>query len=765
MAWQFLGPQPIADEVYSGVGTTGGNASGRVCALALDPGDPLTAYAAAAQGGVWKTTDGGAHWTPLTDGLSSLASGALALDPQDATIVWYGTGEQNFSIDSFPGDGLFRSTTAGASWSKIAAKTTVGSYIARVALPPTSSSVILVASDRGIVRSASGGSSWAVTLSGSYATDVGFDNAVSPTAYAALYGVGIFKSTDLGASWTQVYAPGLNTVGRINLGVSASSPGTLYASVVHPTTYGLLALLKSTDYGATWTTLSAPDYLTGKANNGQGFYDNCIVVDPTTANTVYVGGSDPVSSANALLASTNGGSTWIGRAIGVDNGRLHPDHHALAIGSTGVLWDANDGGIWTSTDGGLHWTNRNATLALTQFYSVALDPSDATTVIGGTQDNGTIGTSAGSTAWTQIVNGDGGPCFLDPASPSTLYTSYVFLRPVLKWVPNVSPVDITGGAAHDWNGDAADWANGVLQPDPNATATFWAGTTRLWRSTNAGASWSAYSSTLTRTPSGVLRSLGLGTGAPHAVYAGSSDGAFFATTDTSAGFWDRSSGLPTRPIPDIAVSPTAWQTLYVCSDTTAGSRVFNSSTDGRAWISATGDLPSGLRPLSLAADFRAAPPSLFVGTDRGVYMSVNGGAHWTLTGLPAVAVYDLAINTLDNTLVAATHGRGMWALPLAVTRAPSPEEAPDRTPSAVSVRGVGHAGEIRFTLATGGAVLGDVFTLDGRRVAHERWDALSAGSHTWRWVERTAATLASGLYRVRLTRGTLHREAWSLVIR
>lgn len=157
LTWNFLGPQPVTNEYWSG----NANASGRVSSLAAHPTDPNILYAATSGGGVWKTTDAGMTWAPLTDQISSLASGALALDPLNPNFILYGTGEQNYSIDSFYGDGLFSSADAGATWTKVASKTQIGNYIAKVGISGSGSAVFHVCSDAGYVRSTDGGLTWA----------------------------------------------------------------------------------------------------------------------------------------------------------------------------------------------------------------------------------------------------------------------------------------------------------------------------------------------------------------------------------------------------------------------------------------------------------------------------------------------------------------------------------------------------------------------------------------------------------------------------
>jgi photosystem II stability/assembly factor-like uncharacterized protein len=659
LEWQPLGPRPMTYEYWSG----DDDASGRVSAIVVDPRDGDVVYVAGAQGGVWKTTDGGVHWTPLTDQLSSLASGALALDPSNADIVYYGTGEQHYSGDSFYGDGLFRSPDAGVTWTKIASRTSVGSYIARVAVSPTDPNVLYLASSRGFCRSADGGGIWTVTLAAGWCNDLVIDPSNSSVIYASVYASGIYKSVNGGVSFTRLTGglPG-SSFYRINLAIAPSNPQVLYASFVN-SNGGLYGMYRTGDGGANWSALSAtPNYL-----GTQGWYDNSVLVAPNNPNVCYAGGVFPYSSTvRGVIKTMDGGQSWLDITHGVDGSQVHPDQHLLTWGPDGTLWLGCDGGVWKSLNNGSTWINCNADLSLTQFYTLALHPSDPSRILGGTQDNGSA-EYAGGDAWPQVAGGDGGPCGYEWDSPNIFYTSYVFLSPLYKWDLGSYLGDVSGA----WTsaGDRADWCNGPLVMDPNQADQILAGTYRVWRSPNSGGNWTYVSGDLTG--GGVLRSLAVAVGASNTIYSGSSDGRVYYTTN--AAVWSpRYTGLPVAAIPDIVLDPGDALTAYLCADRSSGTRVFRTHDAGQTWTSLTGDLPSGPRAMSLGVDFRTNPPRLYLGTDYGVYSSSNEGAHWTKadTNFPNCAVYDIAVDPVNNYVVAATHGRGMWrAAPDAVAPA------------------------------------------------------------------------------------------------
>ncbi len=653
--WVSLGPRPILDEYWSG----GANASGRVSAITVDPRNAQVAYLAGAQGGVWKTTDGGASWTPLTDDLSSLASGALALDPLNPDVVYYATGEQHYSIDSFYGDGVFRSNDAGASWFKIASRGDAGSYIARVGIAPDNTDVIYLASNLGLVRTNNGGTTWTVALSaaGRWCNDLAVDPDKPGVVYATLYQRGVYRSDDYGTTWTAL-TNGMPIAGfeRINLALAPSNPDVLYASFVDSVTNGLHGMYRTADGGSSWVKLTGtPDYL-----GGQGWYDNALVVHPSDPNTVVAGGVYPYSGGSyGVIRSTNGGASWTDITFGPGGNKIHPDQHFLTYGPDLSLWVANDGGVWRRPNGGSTWINCNATLSLTQFYTVAQSPADPGFIVGGTQDNGSV-RFAGTEVWPQVIAGDGGPVAFRLDNPTEYFTTYVRMNPVYKWSTSGAYIgDVTGpwGTA----GDRADWCTGPLVGDPNFPNTLYAGTYRVWRTVNGGGSWTAISGDLT-SGTGVLRAIAPAPGAPNTIYASTSDGRLHVTTDAS-NWMLRTNGLPPGArLPKIAVDPANAAIAYVIVDRNAGGRVYRTIDQGVSWTSLTGSLPVGLRPFGLAVDFRTAPPRIHIGTDYGVYVSTDDGANWikASAGMPDVATYDLALDPSHNLLVAATHGRGIY---------------------------------------------------------------------------------------------------------
>ncbi len=650
LSWTFLGSQPIANEYWSG----NANASGRVTSIAVNMASGNTAYVATAGGGVWRTTDGGLTWTPLTEELSSLASGAVALSPDVPFTVVYGTGEQHYSGDSFYGDGLFRSADGGVTWTKIGLKTDVGSYVARVSIS-AAAGVLHVCSDRGYVRSTDGGSTWAAFKPGTgWCNDLVRSAAAPSTLFAGFYTNGVYKSTNDGVSWTQL-TDGLPSSGfqRINLAVSDSNANVAYASFINPSG-ALDGMYKTTDGGTTWSLLSStPNYVCT-----QGWYDNAVAVSHTDSNTVYAAGVFPYSNCTygGIIKSTNGGTSWTNVTI-AGGTQVHPDDHALTFGPDGALWVGSDGGVWKTTNAAASWINLNQGLGTALFYTVGVHSSDPSVLIGGTQDNGSA-QYQGALAWPQIIGGGGGPVAWEWANPDLYYTTYVRMNPLYKWL---WPIVFQGVVTGPWGGDRADWSNGPLVADPNLPNTLLVGTYRVWQSTNSGGSWSLISPSLTN---GVLRALAVSPMDPNTIYSGGSYGQVYVTSDRGATWTPASAGLPGGTISDIVADPVDPLTAYLCVDQSSGSRLFQTSDGGVTWQDLTGSLPAGLRAMSLAIDFTGGV--FYLGTDYGVYSSADGGNTWIQEGisLPNVPVYQVLIDVSNGLIVAATHGRGVWEAPL-----------------------------------------------------------------------------------------------------
>lgn len=649
---QFIGPQPMYNEPWSD-----GTVAGRLTFILPHPSNPDIIYISAAGGGVWKSTDGGNTWTVLTDGLPTTYSGALAFDPTNPDIIYYGMGELHYCGDCYPGDGLFKSTDGGATWTKIALTNEVGSYISRIAIRPDNPDVIFVASNQGLARSTDGGSTWNWIFNVNDVNSIVINPNHPDSIFIGVYSRGVYLSTDGGDNWTQITSLPTSGIGRVELAMHPQHPNYLLASFVDASNGGLYGLYKSTDGGATWTQLPAPDYL-----YSQGNYDHHVIFHPYDTSIIFAGGVFPYNSShNGIVRSLDGGATWEDVTDRSPNGKVHPDIHFFAWGADTALYVASDGGLWRSYDLGNTWENLNENIGAIQFYTVDIKPDYSGLVLGGTQDNGTaIYYDAWGDDWQNVRGGDGGPVLWLLHAPDSFLTTYIQMSSLKMYEWTGSTFQYVSYIGTPWSGDPACWACGPLKSEPTGTQPIvYAGTDKVYKSTDGGFTWSDISGDLT---SGYLVSMAISK-TSDTMYVGTSVGELLVSFDGGLTWTART--LPDvsgwEDIRDVWIDPDDASKVYAIITQTYGAKVVYSDDAGVTWTDISGDLPA--KPYSLAVEFRTDPDVIFVGTLYGLYYSTDGGTTYTLVnGLPRTGIMDLDIDTVDNVLVAATHGRGMWSV-------------------------------------------------------------------------------------------------------
>jgi photosystem II stability/assembly factor-like uncharacterized protein len=683
--WTAIGPKPIL-----GGGLPN---SGRLNSIAIHPTDSNIIYIGGAQGGVWKTIDGGSTWVPLTDTQCSLAMGSVVLDPKNPDIVYVGTGEQNFSGDSYYGCGVLKSINGGQSWTEVGRSTITNSgarrpRISRVVVDKftanTAGTLVFAATDAGLFRSIDAGATWTQTSEPTGAvTDIVADTTTEGVFYAANGDIGgasrngVYKTIDGGVTWTKVWNPPANA-GRFSLSISASTPGTIYAAVHSannggPGSNGLLGIWMTADAGVTWTQKHGIDQ---NLCANQCWYNIIIAVDPVNPSLVYFGGLSLHKSIDAGATFTN-----IGQSI-------HVDHHAFAFHPTTptTIFAGSDGGIFKSTTAGASWESLNTNLELTQFYAgISVSPTSETTILGGTQDNGTL-QWGGSGGWPMVVGGDGGYTALDQLTGSTAFAE-------TQWTPNSG---FSGPRRRDAGSGSSQFilrTTGInlgdralfippLVMDPLRPRIVFFGTLHLYRSANSGDQWARIGTSLVAA-NGSISTIGVAPSDTLTLYAGSSDGRLSFTHDLGA-TWTTAEGLGACgsgcPITDVAVDPRDARTaIVVRSGFVAGTKVFRTTDGGATWTNLSFDLPNV--PV-LAVVLEPGSRDVTIGTDLGVFTLRSGTTSWTpvLNGLPNVAVYDLVFDAARSRLIAATHGRGMFSLDVTVTGLRGDVAGPGNTP-------------------------------------------------------------------------------------
>ena len=682
--------------------------SGRIVSLAVDPENRAHYYVGVASGGVWKTNNDGATWTPVFDHEGSYSIGTVALDPRNSSVVWVGTGENNSQRSVGYGDGVYRSDDGGRSWKNMGLKHS--DHIARILIDPRNSDVIYVASqgplwgpggDRGLFKSTDGGKTWKNVLSISEntgVTDVVMQPDNADVLYAAAYQrrrhvwtlidggpeSAIYKSTDAGATWTKLKS-GLPSVdmGRIGLAVSPTNPNLVYAIVEAAERKG--GIFRSTDRGANWERRN--EYVAGE------MYYATLFVDPKNEDRIYVMGM-------LIRVSDDGGKT-----LRVMNTRSkHVDNHVIWIdpNDTQYYLVGCDGGLYESFDRGDNWTFK-ANLPLGQYYDVALDHNAPFYyVYGGTQDNDSEGGPSRTRSASGIVNSDwfitaGGDGFrsqIDPDDPNTVYAESQngglirYDRRTGERL-DIVPAQAPGAPPLRWN-----WDSPILISPHSHTRLYFAANV-LYRSDDRGDSWKAISGDLTRQidrntlpvmgrvwgPDAVAKNqstsfYGNGTALAESpvkeglIYVGTDDGLIDVTEDGGAN-WRKIETFPGVPdrtyVSRILASGHDANTVYAAFDNHKMEDfkpyLLKSTDAGRTWAALQSNLPENGPVLALAEDPGDAN-LLFAGTEFGFYFSNDGGRKWTRLrgGLPTIPVRDLAIQPQMNDVVLATFGRGFYVL-------------------------------------------------------------------------------------------------------
>lgn len=806
-SWVELGPNPIP---LGQTATTRVNVSGRISAIEIDPTDPNKVYVGAAQGGVYRSLDGGATWTAIFDKAQTLAIGTLNLDQANGWL-WVGTGEANGSADCFAGVGLYRienvNTTAnlvgpinpirnytdsggiprstgfftGRSISKILRVPgdpntlfcgVAGGVIGLGGNPPFGNTVPPLAM-RGLVRLSNvtgspagitgtrmavstvdtgqglcldlpctvnrsvndmvldpqdpSGNSLIVWLNGLSngtvtANDGGIYRSInamsgSPTFTQTL--VTTSTSTSNGRGELRTYARAATTVIYVASGEPSNVPAG--ATICNSSTqFG--ALRRSDDGGATWSAKLAGG---GGFCDGQCFYNIGFDVVPgasTATDKLLLGGNVGSGSCQRQQATSLDGAAT---SFTSHSATTHADTHAIKIApsNTLVVYRGDDGGVWKSTDGGDTWANQNnTTLKATQFQSIAVHPTDADITIGGTQDNGTNMLLTGGTTWLHAVDGDGGFSMIDQSTPTTMYTTF-FNQAGSQIGYSRS---LTGGTFGSWSFlgcSGSGTTNGItctnavnfycptaLGPgSPNNTV--YIGTDRLYRSSTQGTANVVVSQApIQAAPAIPISAICISQLDDNYRIVGLNNGAIWFTTTGSSTLTSLDPVGTGSVIPDFyggrcAFDPVDKNTVYIALGNYSGG---TSAAQSHVWrvtnlnttpvITAANGTGLNILPDVPINGFAVDPQQasrLFAGTDIGVFSSEDSGGHWAPygTGLPRVAVFDIAIQNVKRVLRIATHGRGMWEVSVPVfTLDTSYKSFPGNTAGAGTVNVTGPSG-------------------------------------------------------------------------
>ncbi len=674
--WQSLGPS---------------NVGGRVRALAFDPRNASRLLAGTASGGLWMSLDAGTTWRANQDFLPNLSITTIAFDPLNPDVVYLGTGEASAAL---VGVGAFKSTDAGTTWTYLPATNVDANsdwrFVNRIAVHPTQPNVLLAAvintnrTTGAVYRSTDSGATWA-RVSTAKALDIAFDPRNPSNALAGLDDGSLLYSRDAGVSWAHTAklvdpASGRGNTARAEIAFARSQGGVVYASLDNAKG----EVWRSPDSGATWQQISNPQHL-----GGLGDYANAIWVDPTDANHVVVAGLDIYQSRDGA-ATFNKVSDWRQAP-----GSAHADHHALVSppgfsGASPMLYNGDDGGVYRAANiysvASSGWTNLNNGLAVTQFYSGAGRTAAGGRIIGGTQDNGSLQLSGG--LWRTFRGGDGGFSAIDPANDLVFYGEYVYLSIHRSLNGGQSSAYICDGIAealpaesggNDYCGAAATQKANFIAPfllDPNNSNRLLAGAASLWVSDNARATpvtWRAIKAP-SPTTDNYINAIAVAEGNSNVIWVGHNNGEIYRTLNgaTSSPSWTRVAQgvIPLRAVDRIVIDRDNSNRVMVALTGFTPNNLWQTTDGGATWASITGNLPSA--PVFDVKRHAAHPAWLYAATSVGVFTSEDGGASWSTTneGPANIRVRELFWID-DNTLGAATYGRGMFKVALSASGAPN----------------------------------------------------------------------------------------------
>lgn len=687
--------------------------SGRISDIVIHPNDNNTWYVAVGSGGVWKTTNSGITWNPIFDSQKSYSIGCISIDPSNPHSVWVGTGENVGGRHVGYGDGIYHSPDDGTTWKNMGLNKS--EHISKIIIHPGNSNVIWVAvqgplwssgGERGVYKTTDGGKTWNRTLfvnEWTGATDLVIDPRNPKRLYAATWqrhrtvaaymgggpGSGIHVSEDGGETWTKLKKglPGSN-MGKIGLAISPQQPDVLYAAIELDRRTG--GVYRSADRGQAWVKMSSA--VAGAT--GPHYYQE-LYASPHEFDKIYL-------VDIWMQISEDGGKTF----RRMKEQFKHSDNHAIAwrADEPNYILVGCDGGLYESFDGEENWRYFD-NLPTVQYYKVAVDDAEPFyNVYGGTQDNNTHGGPSRTdnvhgirnADWFITLGGDGHQPATEPGNPDIVYS---------EWQQgNLTRIDRKSGERvfiqpQAGKGEAAErynWDAPILVSPHNPTSIYFA-SQRVWKSDNRGDDWVAISGDLTRNEERItldimgakqnwnnawdiyamsnyntITSLAESPKKAGLIYAGTDDGILQITEDGGQN-WRKVevNSLPDCPdrafVNDIKADLFDENTAYIVLDNHKSGDytpyLYKTTDKGKSWKKLSGNLPSELLVWRIVQD-HVKRNLLFLGTEKGVYASIDGGRQWTALkgGMPTIPVRDLAIQKRENDLVAATFGRGFYIL-------------------------------------------------------------------------------------------------------
>lgn len=705
--WQFIGPN---------------NISGRMTDMAVvtPKGKNYTIFVATASGGVWRTKNEGVSWEPVFEDAASTAIGDITIAPSNPDVVWIGTGESNIFRSSNAGSGVYKSVDGGKTWVH---KGLTSTYtIPRIVIHPTNPDIVYVAasgsewtnnSDRGIYKTVDGGNTWKKVLFINESTGI-IDMVIDPSDPNTLYASswqrvrkkwndprnekgysesGIYKSTDGGENWLSVNngLPEGRFRGRIGIDISRSNPNVLYSFIDNyelapkDTTkdetdaYGRptggrikgATVYKTTDKGKSWFQVSETNDYMLQLSGTYGWVFGQVRVDPKDENKIFVMGL-------GLNVSTDGGKTF------KELDGMHSDHHGVWIDpeNTNYLVNVNDGGLAISYDNGANWRTFSDNIPVVQFFNVNYDMDKPFHVFGSIQDHGSykgeVNLEYGrnqiqTVAFSPAPGGEGSNHAIDPTNPNIVYSAGFYgtlSRTNIKTGErkNIVPKPNKGDAKY-----RGQWLAPFII-SPHNPQILYHGMNFVFRSLNSGDTWEKISPDLTFNDTTTMGDIPYHTlftisESPlkfGLIYAGTDDGRAHVTKNGGISWEEISKSLPLKWISRLVASKYNEGTVYMSQngkrDDDFRAYLWKSDDYGKTWTDISKNIPCG--PVNVIREDPSNSNILYVGTDMGVYVSIDSGNSWNVLAgnFPVTFVHDLVIQPRDNIMIIATHGRGLWAM-------------------------------------------------------------------------------------------------------
>lgn len=741
-AWYPVGPDYVPGNMTGYME----NGIGRINCISFHPTNPNTYYVGVAQGGMWKTTNNGINWTPLTDNLPITRISDIAIDPNDPDNTMY------ISVCDFEyigvaldlngrkrnthyGLGVYKTTDGGATWQATGLTFLMtdgdGSLIRKIIVNPANSNEIVACGVSGIYRSTNAGVTWTLVANGLF-----WDMVSNPTNTNVLYAAtgwvmtanagaaGVYKSTNFGQTWTPLTTgmPATGSIQRVKLAIAPSDPNYVYA-LTTDLMGGFYGIYKTTNGGTNWNytspALNIYEYDDGFNTGGQGNYDVGAVVSPTNRDEIYVGGIN-------VWGSTDGGVTFEPATHWTlqYGPTIHCDIHYMTVQpTTGNYFVCSDGGVyrtssivtqpWTSAQSGNPWTtnwvNISNGMQVTSFYRLSSSRNSANRLVAGSQDNATMYWDNGT--WNTIFGGDGMDNYLDPVDNDMIIGSSQYGWFYRSYDDGMSDF----GTYPNVNGESGEWTTPVIA-DYNNPGTLYAGFENVVMSTDNGDTWNPISNFPFVNASTEICALAVSNSndqvllaAKRVRYELNEPARLYRTTNGGGSWTNITTGIPDSLYhTSVEIAENDANTIYVTmAGFSAGNKVFRSTNGGTTWQNISFNLPN--IPVNCIKYVPGSGGDVMIATDIGVWVLGAANSTWVnqSLGLPNVIVSDIDFNVPMNKIYISTFGRGIWATDLDVFT-----QSISATPAPVSMNLYPSPNNGSFTIEMNGNSAVDVYTLE-----------------------------------------------------